>query len=356
MFPDSPIIPSDKAVQEFKELMIKQYNTDYSDEEAREGAYNLLNLFRILIKMDNNLFTARLNLINTLKQIKKPKINKKNPTKEYFNKLLSDKLKQYRNQVPQVQSLLEKDSEYPTKATVADKRQIDYQLIEINVLLDKIEPYIKSIKNHFDDILAQNKFTACYFIFGKIHESNRAIIHLSGEGFHYEIMELIRSNREAIDLVHTFLDDNNGPLLNKWFKGEIVTHDKSRESAEDFFKKDEQYNNYPIKKVMADIYGALSKYTHISYLPLLESFNVYEQDFDFKKNAGFYYINQTALPWLRSQLSAVIIALKHFYKTVGDKKSYLELSQIIEEYFPSMGITGQHISRMEEIIKKYKNK
>lgn len=71
MLLDSPITPSDKAVQEFKELMITQYNTNYTNEEAKDGAYNLLNLFRILVKMDNNLFTSRFKLINTLKQIKR---------------------------------------------------------------------------------------------------------------------------------------------------------------------------------------------------------------------------------------------------------------------------------------------
>ncbi len=53
--------------------MQKEYNTSYTDEEAYEGAYNLLNFFRVLIKMDKKLFLARKNVLGIFKEILKIK-------------------------------------------------------------------------------------------------------------------------------------------------------------------------------------------------------------------------------------------------------------------------------------------
>jgi len=40
---------------EFKELIKKHYGKEYTDEQAREGVYNLLNLFRVLLNCDAKL-------------------------------------------------------------------------------------------------------------------------------------------------------------------------------------------------------------------------------------------------------------------------------------------------------------
>ncbi len=66
---DFPISPSPEAVKGFKEVFKKEYGVDYTNEEAVEGAYNLLNFFRVLMKMDRSLFLARKNVIDVLKEI-----------------------------------------------------------------------------------------------------------------------------------------------------------------------------------------------------------------------------------------------------------------------------------------------
>ena len=66
---DSPIIPSEKDVAKFRELMIKNGNASYSEAEAREGAYNLLNVVRVLISMDRKLSRSRVAVIGVLKKI-----------------------------------------------------------------------------------------------------------------------------------------------------------------------------------------------------------------------------------------------------------------------------------------------
>ncbi len=66
---DFPITPSEKTIADFKELMRTEYNANYTDEEASEGAYNLLNIFRVLIKIDRDLFIGRKRLIKVLKKM-----------------------------------------------------------------------------------------------------------------------------------------------------------------------------------------------------------------------------------------------------------------------------------------------
>lgn len=56
-----PITPSKKYVDGFKDLMKIHYNVDYTDEEAFEGAYNLLNFFNILLKLDRKIYLERKN-------------------------------------------------------------------------------------------------------------------------------------------------------------------------------------------------------------------------------------------------------------------------------------------------------
>jgi len=49
------IIPSDKVVKEFKKQIKKHYGKEYTNKEARKGAYNLLNFFRVLAKVDKRI-------------------------------------------------------------------------------------------------------------------------------------------------------------------------------------------------------------------------------------------------------------------------------------------------------------
>ena len=54
-------------------------------------------------------------------------------------------------------------------------------------------------------------------------------------GFHQEVVEIVRSNREALDLIGLFLREPvNGPNLRKWFDGEIIANEKSRKAMADW--------------------------------------------------------------------------------------------------------------------------
>jgi hypothetical protein len=43
---------SPEHIQEFKELMKKEYGVEYTDAEAHEAATNLVGYFEVLMKMD----------------------------------------------------------------------------------------------------------------------------------------------------------------------------------------------------------------------------------------------------------------------------------------------------------------
>jgi hypothetical protein len=56
-----PIQPSPKSIAEFKQIFGKHYNKPISDEEASEGAYNLLNFFKLLLEVDQRLKSQKPN-------------------------------------------------------------------------------------------------------------------------------------------------------------------------------------------------------------------------------------------------------------------------------------------------------
>lgn len=44
--------PSEEAILEFQKIFKKEYGVEYSHKEASEAAYNLMNFFELLIKVE----------------------------------------------------------------------------------------------------------------------------------------------------------------------------------------------------------------------------------------------------------------------------------------------------------------
>lgn len=284
-------------------------------------------------------------------------MNKKNPMKDILSQSMEARIEQYRSQVERVQSFIKREPEYAQKQRIARQVGIDQGIEDLEIIFNEVLPFIKIIRSSFDDLLVQNKTTACYFLFGKISQTINAILLLAKKGFHYEIMELIRSNQEAVDLIHLFLEDKDNSSLKKWFKGEIVGNRLSRDSAKKFLNPKEVTETdeeVPIDTMMAGVYGVLSKYNHVSYMALLDSYNVFEQDFDFNQNAGSHYVMVSSIPYVKNSLSGIIIALKHFYQISGDKKAYSELTKILARHYPEVHDGKKLLGRVQEFIKKFK--
>jgi hypothetical protein len=135
-------------------------------------------------------------------------------------------------------------------------------------------------------------------------------------------MEILRGIRESLDLVHLFLDEeDNGSNLKKWFLGEIIENNIARTAHDKFLNQESPdiESQIPYKEAPAHIYRLYSLYSHISYSALLDSFDVYNRDFDFERIAAFHYMNKSALSLVRGVLESTIIALKHFYRIEGSR-------------------------------------
>jgi hypothetical protein len=160
-----------------------------------------------------------------------------------------------------------------------------------------------------------------------------ALFVLAREGFHYEVMEVVRSNREALDLVVLFLQEPaDGPLLKRWFDGQIVKNARARDAFEAFIAEMSRATNIPVsvRGLKLDIYGALSRYSHVSYAALLDAYDVYHQDFDFDRVAGYHYVRTSSLPFVREEIRSATIGLKGFYAWIKDGDAYRALDAILQ--------------------------
>ena len=123
--------------------------------------------------------------------------------------------------------------------------------------------FIRRIRKLAGDIREPSRSSACDFLFGKFSNGMKALFVLAHQGFHYEAMEIVRSNREALA---------DSPLLKKWFERDIIDNSKAREAFADAIAAIARANNITInpKELKSDIYSTLSRYSHVSYSALLD--------------------------------------------------------------------------------------
>ena len=109
-------------------------------------------------------------------------------------------------------------------------RQIAAQFADI---LDKkikvLEPLIRSSRSHIDYIGDPDKFVAAYLLIGKSFTSLKAIAILVRQGYSFQIVELVRSSMESLNLAVLFLENGQEKLLDQWFDGEIIGNSTARE-------------------------------------------------------------------------------------------------------------------------------
>lgn len=226
-----------------------------------------------------------------------PEDNKQNPLKQDLRHHGQDRLSQYRTQEGDVRSFLKVNLAYPVQKRKQDELEVREKIKELTSYALELIPYIRSARSYTDKVLDENKWAAIYMLFGRIHQSIQAILYLAGEGFFCQVMELIRSNREAMDLVSKFLIENDDDELTRWFHGNIIKNEGARITMETFVNKNGEKVGVkiPISRMKAGIYHGFSLYTHSSYYALLELYNVFKMDFDFEKDAGFHHLNETGL-------------------------------------------------------------
>ncbi len=282
---------------------------------------------------------------------------RKNPLKEELEKHTKERIEQYKLQVNEVLSVMKLHPETPYIEQVYDKAEVMGKVAYLRSIYFKILPYIKRVKKNVNDITDQSKVTAIYLLFGKASQEVNAIFTLLENGFHYESMELVRTLHETLDLISHFIninDDNKD--LKKWFDGKFIKNESSRDSMQDFFNNGTENGEEPvqIKEAKAGIYGGLSNYSHVTYSAILDSFDVFHQDFDFEKIAGYHYVNSSSIPYVRTELIAILITLKHFYGYIKDLKTYNEIDKFLNEIAPEMKDKDKVANLMELFKRKYK--
>lgn len=269
-----------------------------------------------------------------------------------------ERVEKYKLQSIAARAYLEKNPQAVQSQLDKDKTGVLMEIEKLKNIFNQIKPYIFKIREYVPNMLDQNKVTASYFLFGKIFHNFEAIFTLARDGFHYEAIEIIRSIKESADLIEFFmLNDDSNPELKKWFNGEIITNEKARNAINNFMREEAVKTGLPMLPtgVSAGIYSVFSKYTHSSYAALLDSFDVFGQDFDYKKLAGFHYTSATSLPCANDEMRSLIITLKIFYSSVENKDVYKELDLIQRKIAPEMYDEVGIVEKVSKLNKKYSN-
>ncbi len=280
----------------------------------------------------------------------------KNPVTRAVTDLVRERIQQYKAQQESIKAFIEANPDTPEREKEENRKQTATAIARLEELYGEVFPYIRKIRSFVSEVLDQNRLTAVYFLFGKVSQGLRAIFLLAQGGFHYEVMEIVRSGREALDLIALFLREaENSPLLKKWFEGEIIENEKARAAIEKLLGQGNQKMRIPlsVRDMKAGIYSTLSKYSHVSYGALLESYDVFKADFDFDRSAGFHYVQASSLSYVKREMTGLIVGLKDFYSTVGDPQSYKELDTILRKYAPEMFDESQREKRIDDMQRKF---
>jgi hypothetical protein len=273
-------------------------------------------------------------------------------------KRLDDRLQLYKLQREEVKAAIKDNPMLPLQEQIANSGQILVQVLKLTEMWNEVMPYIRKIRSSIPDVLDQNRIVACYLLFGKFSQSLDAMLMLLRKGFHYETMELIRSNREALDLIVLFLRESDDRLLKKWFAGEIVNNEKARKASDKYLMEEvEKYGmTVSVEGLKAEVYRGLSQFSHVSYLPLLDSYDVYSQDFDFDRNAGHHYVLQTGIGYVRTEINSALMALKAFYSYMRDGESYTAVDTLLRKYAPDYFDDDANKREYATLVERFKKK
>jgi hypothetical protein len=209
---------------------------------------------------------------------------------------------------------------YPSQERAKNEADINKYIQDLEDILFEIEKLLKTYRKHIPNIWDQTRDAACYLLIGKVFNNLKTIARISKDGSSHELVELCRSAIESLDLVFLFLEDKTEKYLKIWFKGELVTNDEARLAAEKIINNANIYNDnieLPLKDIKSDVYSMYSLYTHSGYAALLDSVDVFYEDFDYKKYSGYHYTNRN-LHLVNNVLENTLLGLKNAFIRSND--------------------------------------
>lgn len=233
-------------------------------------------------------------------------------------------------------------------------RQIATQYADI---LDKkikdLEPLIRLLRSHIDYIGDPDKFVAAYLLIGKSFTSLKAIAILVRQGYSFQIVELVRSSIESLNLAVLFLENGQEKLLNQWFSGEIIGNSTAREilnTAINDMNKASGNKPVPMKEALSDIYSIYSSYTHSGYSALFDFIDVFKEDFDFDQYSQFHY-NRKNLDLVTHLYVNILLGLKNYYIRAKDEENLAKIEALLREEsgsFASPAEIGKEFERYQK--------
>ena len=232
---------------------------------------------------------------------------------------------------------LENNPSMLTTDKAQDEESIRKLLIKLRAQYNELFPYVKKLKNYIADITEETHICAIYLLLCQVFNIWESFFILSEAGKSSSIGGLIRMIKEGdmqVQLFVTEASENSRVNLNKWFKGEIITHGEGRDKVSKFIEKGTPVSGDNLKDLSAHIYQMESQASHNAYTSILELVSPFTEDYDFEGYCGYY---RTVI-WLKyafGSLEFTNITLKMVYlNIVKDQGAYKEINKILVKYNP----------------------
>src|SRR3989344_935974 len=240
---------------------------------------------------------------------------------------------------------------YPENEKQKTKHQLQQAAASLEEKMPEIKTLIKSIKFSISHIWEQNAITAVYILICKTYGNLETIITLAKDGRNVEIMELARSGHESLDLAFLFLEEGQEERLKSWFEGKIIDNKTARETLHKVLNSGElNSTELPVYDNKTDVYGIYSLYTHSSYVALLDTIDVFHEDFDFEGISRLHY----TLQYFDAIVKQLMISLLLELKNVFTKLTNLEAVKHVDKLLGEMGNYKASEAEIKEIFEKYK--
>ena len=223
----------------------------------------------------------------------------------------------------------------PQQNKASDESIILQSLKKIENNIPNIKNLIKSVRKFIPHIWDQTQVSAAYLLIGKAFSNLETALILAKIGHNLEIVELVRSGHESTDLASLFLDDDEGKYFKKWFKGKIIENAKARAGFQKTINRlgidnsMKSYYNLSVEDAKRDVYGLYSLYTHSSYAALLDAIDVFHEDYDFNRNAGFHY-TAANLHIIESLAINILLSIRFVFIKCQDLDSDLEAVKLLK--------------------------
>lgn len=244
-----------------------------------------------------------------------------------------------------------RDIGYPARTKEADKASILRYTDKVERILPDIKTLLELFRKHVLNIWDQNKYCASYLLICKAFGEIKPVMTIAREGSSHEVIELVRSGVEALDLSFLFLEENDGVYLKRWLKGEIIGNDEARKMYDKIINAERAKNKsvVPLRDVKSDVYWVYSLFTHNSYSALLESVDPFYEDYDFKKYSGYHYTAKN-LHLVESLILNILLSLKNAFLKLNDPKGFVETDKLMKK----IGYVNTPAKDIDELFTQYR--